>query len=64
MNNALPTPMIRGKQVWLRAMEHRDLEAFALDRNDGEMVDKRVMSILREEWKELSVRKAGSCREC
>lgn len=34
MELLLPDPMIHGAMVWLRAMEHRDLEAFARNRND------------------------------
>lgn len=37
MSELLPTPMIQGERVWLRAMEKRDLETFARNRNDLEI---------------------------
>ena len=37
MMETLPTPMIQGEKVWLRAMEQRDLEIFAKNRNDMEI---------------------------
>lgn len=37
MKETLPTPMIQGEKVWLRAMEQRDLEIFAKNRNDFEI---------------------------
>jgi RimJ/RimL family protein N-acetyltransferase len=37
MKELLPTPMIQGEKVWLRAMEKRDFEAFAEGRNDLEI---------------------------
>lgn len=37
MAEQLPTPMIQGEKVWLRAMERRDLETFARNRNDRDI---------------------------
>jgi RimJ/RimL family protein N-acetyltransferase len=37
MDKLLPTPMIQGERVWLRAMEKRDLDIFARNRNDLEI---------------------------
>lgn len=37
MVKLLPTPIIQGEKVWLRAMEKRDMEAFARSRNDQEL---------------------------
>lgn len=37
MAELLPTPMIQGEKIWLRAMEERDMETFARGRNDLEL---------------------------
>lgn len=37
MEKLLPTPMIQGEKIWLRAMEKRDLETFTRNRNDLEI---------------------------
>ena len=37
MTKLLPTPMIQGEKVWLRAMEKRDLETFLRMSNDLEI---------------------------
>jgi len=37
MSELLPSPIIRGEKLWLRAMERRDLDSFAFGRNDREI---------------------------